>query len=148
LPPRIVTSLSEFRFSDLPMPDRLAVHAAVVRRIAGALLARSNAKERSDISNSVCACPRHDTAFDAGLLTVTPDLTIVRARPTDSQLAENASEARPCALSCSCHQRPLGRDSCSSSTTAICSRALIKRTGSCRNRSTETQRVPASSFMA
>jgi putative restriction endonuclease len=56
--------------------------------------ARSNDRERSDVTNGVCACPMHDSAFDAGLLTVTPDLEIVRAKALESRVPENESLAR------------------------------------------------------
>jgi hypothetical protein len=32
--------------------------------------ARSDSRERADVGNGICACPTHDSAFDAGLLTV------------------------------------------------------------------------------
>lgn len=37
----------------------------------------SEAKERLDVTNGLAACPTHDAAFDAGLLTVESDLTVV-----------------------------------------------------------------------
>src|ERR1051326_2289869 len=51
--------------------------------------ARSNDPERSDVGNGICACPTHDSAFDAGPLTVTPDLQIVRASALESRIATN-----------------------------------------------------------
>jgi putative restriction endonuclease len=53
--------------------------------------ARSNDRERADVANGICACPTHDSAFNAGLLTVTPELKIVRASMLESQLQGNES---------------------------------------------------------
>lgn len=53
--------------------------------------AKSNDRERSDVANGICACPTHDSAFDAGLLTVAPNLQIVRATALESRLATNDS---------------------------------------------------------
>jgi len=48
--------------------------------------ARSNDTERAAVANGICACPTHDTAFDAGLLTVTTDLRIQRASVLDLRM--------------------------------------------------------------
>ena len=56
--------------------------------------AKSSDRERSDVGNGICACPTHDSAFDAGLLTVTPDLQIVRASALETRLATNLSLSR------------------------------------------------------
>jgi putative restriction endonuclease len=52
---------------------------------------RSTDKERADVANGICACPTHDSAFDAGLLTVTNDFQIKRASVLDQQMTENES---------------------------------------------------------
>ena len=53
--------------------------------------AKSNDRERADVANGICACPTRDRAFDTGLLTVTPDLKIMRASALERHLPSNAS---------------------------------------------------------
>ena len=42
--------------------------------------AKSTNRERADVANGICACPTHDSAFDAGLVTVTHNLEVRKAR--------------------------------------------------------------------
>lgn len=51
--------------------------------------AASSNKERADVANGICACPNHDSASDTGLLTVSPDLRIHRARVLEAALASH-----------------------------------------------------------
>ena len=53
--------------------------------------AKSDDRERADVANGICACPTHDSAFDAGLLTVTADLQIRRAGVLERHMVDNAS---------------------------------------------------------
>ena len=53
--------------------------------------AKSDNKERADVANGICACPTHDSAFDAGLLTVTADLQIRRASVLEMHMVDNES---------------------------------------------------------
>jgi putative restriction endonuclease len=53
--------------------------------------AKSDDKERADVANGICACPTHDSAFDAGLLTVAADLQIRRAGVLERHMVDNAS---------------------------------------------------------
>ena len=84
--------------------------------------ARSNNRERSDVTNGVCACPMHDSAFDAGLLRLKPEMEIVRAKALESRLMKmnrwRAPSARPCCASrCLYLKLPSSRAISSSSTT-------------------------------
>jgi putative restriction endonuclease len=56
--------------------------------------AKSNDKERSTIANGICACPTHDSAFDAGLVTVTTTLEIRKASILETHMKDNESLGR------------------------------------------------------
>ncbi len=56
--------------------------------------ARSDNRERADVGNGICACPTHDSAFDAGLLTVSGGLQIRRAGILEAQMKVNPTLER------------------------------------------------------
>jgi putative restriction endonuclease len=52
--------------------------------------AKSDNKERLDPQNGIATCPMHDVAFDSGLITVTKDLSILRADRLQRSMAADA----------------------------------------------------------
>jgi putative restriction endonuclease len=52
--------------------------------------AKSKNKERLDPSNGIATCPTHDVAFDSGLITVTRDMSILRAGRLQRSMAADA----------------------------------------------------------
>lgn len=53
----------------------------------------SSDRERLDPANGIAACPVHDRAFDAGLLTVNGGLAIHRAAPLEGSLLSDSGSA-------------------------------------------------------
>ncbi|WP_251149775.1 HNH endonuclease [Cellulosimicrobium sp. Marseille-Q4280] len=51
----------------------------------------SDGRERLDVANGYAACAAHDSAFDAGLLTVTDELEVLVSHRLDRAIANNAA---------------------------------------------------------
>ncbi|GAB3166024.1 hypothetical protein GCM10027059_24460 [Myceligenerans halotolerans] len=54
----------------------------------------SSDDERLDVTNGIAACPTHDAAFDAGLITLRGDLTVRRSARLDRAISRNQSVAQ------------------------------------------------------